>query len=105
MCSPWKNNREFFETVDSLPHGPSWQRIPVTKKGDLVANGDPQIEEMELWMRDPLECIKDLIGNPLFKKVMKYKPERHWRRGKRVYSEMWTGDWWWKMQVGIHVCA
>lgn len=71
--------------------------------GDLVnAKGEFLEEEIEFWERDPMECIRDLIQNPLFKDQMAYAPEKVYRDagGKtRVYDEMWTGDWWWEIQV------
>ncbi|KAG8698980.1 hypothetical protein FRC08_005592 [Ceratobasidium sp. 394] len=44
------------------------------------------------------------MGNPRFKRYMRYAPERHWTsraRRKQVFGEMWTGDWWWNMQVSM----
>lgn len=51
---------------------------------------------------DPVECIKELIGNPAFCNQMHFEPERVYEdeEGKsRVFDEMWTGDWWWETQV------
>ncbi|KAG2362143.1 hypothetical protein BDR07DRAFT_1451311 [Suillus spraguei] len=36
--------------------------------------GKPLQEDVELWMHNPMESIKDLIGNPLFKDHMVYTP-------------------------------
>ena len=59
-------------------------------------------EQLELWHRDPIECVKGLIGNPAFKDFISYVPERVYldKEGKvRVFDEMWTGNWWWDTQV------
>jgi Plavaka transposase len=59
-------------------------------------------ESLELWRRNPVDCIKELFGNPAFKNVMRYAPERHYADQEakiRVYDEMWTADWWWERQV------
>jgi hypothetical protein len=64
-------------------------------------------EELELWRRDPVECVKELVGNPAFRKVMKFAPERVFRdkeRKVRAYSEAWTGDFWWEIQVSTSHC-
>ena len=29
-------------------------------------------EDLELWKRNPVKCIKDLIGNPAFRDLMSY---------------------------------
>ena len=59
-------------------------------------------EKLELWRLNPVECIKELFGNPAFKSVMRYAPEHHFadKEAKNcIYDEMWTADWWWEMQV------
>ncbi|KAF8152285.1 hypothetical protein B0H34DRAFT_111607, partial [Crassisporium funariophilum] len=58
-------------------------------------------EELELWMRDPVECVRELMGNPAFKNFMAYAPEHIFTDEagtKRVFDEMWTADWWWNTQ-------
>jgi hypothetical protein len=59
-------------------------------------------EEYELWRHDIIQVIKQLIGNPAFAEHMAYAPEHVFKDAKgtiRCYDEMWTGDWWWKIQV------
>lgn len=92
-----------MKAIDVLPTGPEWKRSIISVLGDEV-DGDGKLieEELELWMRDPVECIRELMQNPAFKESMAYAPERVYRdsEGKnRIYEEMWTGDWWWKAQV------
>lgn len=59
-------------------------------------------EDLELWKRDPVECIKELIGNPAFQEHLSYVPERVYSDEaglNRIYDEMWTADWWYDTQV------
>jgi hypothetical protein len=54
------------------------------------------------YQRDPVECVKELMGNPAFKDMLKYAPERHFAdlEGKIcMIDEMWTAKWWWDTQV------
>lgn len=72
-------------------------------EGDVVeeATNMKKMEKVELWRRDPLECIRELIAHPLFEREMHYAPEIHWTQetgGDRLYSDMWTANWWWNMQ-------
>ncbi|KAJ7689553.1 hypothetical protein B0H17DRAFT_872490, partial [Mycena rosella] len=61
------NNRAFLKHIDALPEGPQWFCHPFELKGDEVdADGQPKTEIVELWHRDPLECIQELLGNPSF---------------------------------------
>ena len=62
-------------------------------------------EEYELWRRDLIQIIRQLIGNPALEKNMAYAPELVYADSKgtvRQYDEMWTADWWWNIQVFIY---
>ncbi|KAG1844271.1 hypothetical protein C8R48DRAFT_678478 [Suillus tomentosus] len=96
------NNRSFLQKVDVLPHGPAWNCKKVSIKGNRTdENGQLLHEDLELWTRDPVECIKELIGNPLFKEYMVYAPSRAYKDEagtERIIDDMWTADWWWDKQ-------
>ncbi|KAJ7705072.1 hypothetical protein B0H16DRAFT_1346536 [Mycena metata] len=102
------NNRAFLKKVDQLPTGPDWTCKIVTAAGNRVNEDDELMsEDLELWMRDPVECIKELLSNPVFREHMAYAPERVYGtkegHGKsRIVDEMWTAEWWWKLQVQSH---
>jgi hypothetical protein len=103
MTSKYK----FFQKIDQLPRRPGmkWMCETVTVVGDILGeDGQPLSEKLELWRRDPVECVRELIGNPEFRDAMAFAPERHYsdENGKnRIIDEMWTADWWWKIQVRI----
>lgn len=86
-----------------LPQGPEWSCEIFESTGDeLDENGDARVEYLELWKRDPLECIRELVGNPAFKECLQYAPEQLFEDmygKKRMYSEMWTAEWWEDIQV------
>jgi len=71
--------------------------------GDRVdEDGNVMQEQLELWHRDPIECVKVLIGNLAFKDFISYVPEHIYADDKAkvmVFDEMWTGTWWWETQV------
>ena len=61
-------------------------------------------EQLELWHRDPTECVKELIGNPAFKDYISYVAEHVYVDDEgviRIFDEMWMDDWWWNTQVGF----
>ncbi|KAJ7444666.1 hypothetical protein FB451DRAFT_1056190 [Mycena latifolia] len=95
------NNRAFLQRIDALPEGPKWSCHPFELVGDeLDANGVPKTEVVEMWRRDPVECVKELLGNPAFTKQC-YEPYRVFKNAdftNREYNEMWTGNWWWTIQ-------
>lgn len=68
----------------------------------IGADGEPETESVELWGRNPIECIQQLIGNPAFQENLSYIPQKVFTTESgtmRIYNEAWTGDWWWAMQV------
>lgn len=77
----------------------------VTITGNVENEDGMRMEEnVEVWRRDPVECVKELMGNPAFKDHMSYIAEHVYldKGGKvRIFDEMWTADWWWNTQVSI----
>ncbi|KAG1721587.1 uncharacterized protein EDB91DRAFT_1240293 [Suillus paluster] len=72
-----------MKAIDQLPRGTEWQ-----------------LKRISMW--DLVECIRELMGNPEFDHMVSYAPERVFSdaEGKtRWFDEMWTGDWWWEMQL------
>ena len=93
--------------INSLPTGPAWHYRKVTVTGDRVDhNGVHLSEDVELWFRDPVECIAELIGNPAFNGSISYAPEHVYTDSScesRIWDEMWTADWWWTTQVSLRL--
>ncbi|SJK96778.1 uncharacterized protein ARMOST_00024 [Armillaria ostoyae] len=96
------NKEQFLKTIDGLPTGVPWKLETLTLRGDLQdSEGKARTEELELWYRDPVECIRELLENPIFRDSMKYAPEHivlDWHRKVEVINEMWTASWWWELQ-------
>lgn len=99
----FSRNYQFTKMVDKLPTGPGWTCEIIHLEGEEVGeDGRTLVEDLELWRRDPVECVKELIGNPAFKEYISYVPERVYTDNTgqdRVYDEMWSADWWWETQV------
>lgn len=93
---PWQGVKQFNEALDALPHGPDWLRQTITITGDRGQ------EIVDFWYRSGLDVVQHLISNRRFQHNMRYGPEKHWtseERLSRVFSEMWTAGWWWRIQV------
>ncbi|KAK7059284.1 hypothetical protein R3P38DRAFT_3303354 [Favolaschia claudopus] len=101
------NKRSFLDSIDQLPIGAGWKVEHVTLTGDIKdENGKSMTETNELWFRDPVECVRELIGNPAFKDVMDYAPTRLFvdAEGKEEFlKEMSSASWWWKMQLRLPI--
>ncbi|KAJ6545342.1 hypothetical protein B0H19DRAFT_955423 [Mycena capillaripes] len=100
----FNKKKTFLENIDSLPIAGKWHCEHIPLVGDLVdENNSFKTEVAELWFRDPVECVKELIGNPAFRHVIDYAPsqlhDHHLgRAGSEVINEMSSARWWWKIQ-------
>ena len=89
----YKTSKQLNAIVDKLPGRPKFKKSEVTMAGEVF----------DVWHRDILECIQTLIGDPEFAGELKLAPEKHYTDKdhlNRVYSDVHTGKWWWKIQVG-----
>ncbi|KZT03690.1 uncharacterized protein LAESUDRAFT_787275 [Laetiporus sulphureus 93-53] len=91
MKPSFLNRKALIRKVDALP---------VEVQGDCLGAGkhSTMTEEVEVWAQDPVDCIKELIGNTTFQEHMSYAPVHLTRNGVRKYSEMCSEEWWWDMQ-------
>jgi hypothetical protein len=105
----FENARQFYDAIDQLP---SPHAALKCKKVQLVGdkldrNGKPRVEHLELWYRDIVECVRELIGNPEYQHVMAYAPQQVFRDIlglKRIFDQGWTADWWSETQVCACSC-
>ncbi|KAI0342945.1 hypothetical protein BDW22DRAFT_1439756 [Trametopsis cervina] len=88
-----------------LPRGPEWRCEMWEAVGDEVDdNGEKRTEVLELWKRNPVKCIEDLLSNPMFEEHLHYESERIYEDSERlkpIFGEMWTGEWWEKTQKSL----
>ncbi|KAG8774622.1 hypothetical protein FRC12_001886 [Ceratobasidium sp. 428] len=88
---PWNNVREFNNDVDQLPRGPGWSTLLVPRPDGVLA---------DVPARDPIAIIVQLISTQRFSGCIRYAPVQ-WTSGpggKRLYGEMCTANWWWRVQ-------
>lgn len=99
----FKNNYELLKKNDQLLQSEEFLHEIIQVPGDaLDDSGAPMVDELELYYRNPVEVIRELVGNPLSREHMIYAPEKVFRdeaKTTRVYDETWSGDWWWDTQV------
>ncbi|KAF8598297.1 hypothetical protein BDV93DRAFT_534372 [Ceratobasidium sp. AG-I] len=100
----FSSNYALNDLLDKLPSaGPRWRRIQKTIVGTLKdAKGENFLkEEVEIWVRDIVEVIQELIGNAAYGSKLVFVPQRVEIGGdptKQKIDEMWTGDWWMRIQ-------
>ena len=95
-----------------MPSVAKWTRKTVYAKSsdcdcNLDSEQDVEEEVLDLWMRDALVLIQELLEDPNFKNEMHHRPmhlytDESWE--ERIFGEMWTADWWWETQVRRPLC-
>ncbi|KAG8978586.1 hypothetical protein FRB93_010953 [Tulasnella sp. JGI-2019a] len=106
-CGPpsFHDSHALLAKINSLPAGPKFQHMELVATGDQVDKDGHSSETLKLWIRDPVECVKELMGNPAFADNMAYGPVRKWKHAggcrHRIYDEAWTADWWWETQAKL----
>ncbi|KEP46797.1 hypothetical protein V565_181170 [Rhizoctonia solani 123E] len=100
----FSSNYALNKILDKLPAaGPRWRRIQRTITGTIKdAKGAKFLtEEIEIWVRDIIEVIRELIGNASYGQKLVFVPQRVEINGdpsNRKIDEMWTADWWMRVQ-------
>ncbi|KAK0434699.1 hypothetical protein EV421DRAFT_1892682 [Armillaria borealis] len=75
---------------------------------DVLDEDDLACEDLQLWRCDPIECVKELMGNPAFRKLLAYAPEQAFVNEdgtNQIFDQMWTGEWQKKLPVGATIAA
>ncbi|KAI1790862.1 hypothetical protein LXA43DRAFT_1095078 [Ganoderma leucocontextum] len=98
------NKRTFLKVINLLP-GPrgGWKCIEITVTGNVLdAKGRAMTEKLELWGRNPVEVVAELIGNPRFHGEIKYAPQvvivEEGEDANRRYEDLSDAEWWERVQ-------
>ncbi|KAI5986321.1 hypothetical protein EDD15DRAFT_2174972 [Pisolithus albus] len=89
--------KELRGRIEDLPKGPCW-------KVRIVPTRHPTTNPVQLYWRDPLECIEALFNHPFYAGKMDYSPFRVFtaaERVMRVYSEWMSSDGAWDLQTKV----
>ncbi|KAJ3500836.1 hypothetical protein NLJ89_g9614 [Agrocybe chaxingu] len=90
------NIRQLHQKIDNVIP----ERAGAWKAEDLFFNDQPDVP-YTIRYRCPLEAVKSLWGDPSLAKYLVYRPQKVFsneNRKTRIYTEMWTGDWWHSIQ-------
>ncbi|KAJ7150481.1 hypothetical protein C8R43DRAFT_1127959 [Mycena crocata] len=105
--APWKRAKDLYKTIDAIQHGDApWKVYKLRYTGPKPAGLPPKwmTEEYELCARDCRTFLHHQLATPDFKDKMDYAPYRQFNaRGRRVWSNLMSGDWAWKQADLISV--
>ncbi|KAK0445549.1 hypothetical protein EV421DRAFT_1902490 [Armillaria borealis] len=87
------NKRKLFQTIDKLPTGPEWTCEAFEIQGDLIdEKGNPRTEEVELWKRDPVACIRELIGDGRYSNTNLHRHQKLLPKGVTIAPIILASD-------------
>ena len=91
----YHNMETLKRKISNLPKQGEWQTCT------MALSEDPGVQH-QIYYQNPIDVIKSLWSNPTYANQMVFAPQKVWissDKTSRLYNEMWTGDWWWKIQV------
>ncbi|KAI5991885.1 hypothetical protein EDD15DRAFT_2388391 [Pisolithus albus] len=92
--------KDMYRTIDNTRVGDvKWQSFTVKYTGDVVADPVPWMhDEYDVWFRDPLEVVRNMLANPEFANNMDLQPfrEYHTADSTRRWQDFMSGDWAWR---------
>jgi hypothetical protein len=94
-----------FKKLDGLTYElgmHTWKSGKVCFTRPDASNSSTNLRFTRFSYRNPVTCIEFLLRQTAYKEYMTYAPLKIYNEmNERVYSELHTGDWWWKAQVSI----
>jgi hypothetical protein len=90
-------------------HGLDWTVHDIDIVGDKKdEHGRKRTETVQLFMRDINECVKELMGNPVFRDHMRYSFSKFFLVDAagichRAYNEIWDSDWMCEVEVRVRI--
>ncbi|KAH6906990.1 hypothetical protein BKA70DRAFT_1105175 [Coprinopsis sp. MPI-PUGE-AT-0042] len=92
----YSNTKALHKKVDAMP-----ERAGAWKTEDLHFSDLPD-QNFTIRYRDPIEAIRTLWRDPKLQRHLVYSPKKVYSdstKTNRIFSEMWTGQWWHMVQV------
>jgi hypothetical protein len=109
---PFANHQDLYDTLDSTPLADvRWQNFTAEYQGDKPDDIVPpwMDAKYDVWFRDPLTVVRELVGNPDFDGEFDYTPYREFEpNGERRFQDFFSGDWAWLQAVRLiflHSCS
>lgn len=103
---PFIDHKDLYHTIDNIKLGDvPWKSFSVSYCGDVEAEREGEDppwmrSEFEVWFRDPLTVLENQLMNPSFNHKFHAAPYHDYNQdGKRVCSDVMSGNWAWKQAV------
>ncbi|KAJ7610408.1 hypothetical protein FB45DRAFT_1121445 [Roridomyces roridus] len=98
--APWKDAREMYAAIDTIRDGQApWRTYTLRYSGPLPPGQPPKwmTHTYELCTRNTRLLLHNQLSTTVFRQHVNLVPYRQFNHaGKRVYSNLMSGDWAWK---------
>lgn len=108
--APFRNHSDMHDTIDATTLGEApWDHFTLNYTGPLPEGVSREnapgwmTEDHEIWFRDPVTLLENLLANPDFKDEFDYTPYQEYAAdGSHRFCDLMSGDWSWREAVIVH---
>ena len=109
--APFRNHHDMRDIIDAttISEAP-WKHFKLNYEGPLpdgVSREDAPVwmtEEHEVWFRDPVTLLENLLANPDFKDEFDYTPYQEYAAdGSHHFRDFMSGSWVWQQAVSRYI--
>jgi hypothetical protein len=101
--APFRNHKHLYGTIDATPLGDiPWKSFSLQFNGNRPEGEVPSWmdADYDVWFRDPLQLVHNIISNPDFENGFDYVPyQEHDGDQSRCYHNFMSANWSWKQAV------
>ena len=106
--APFSSYEQVYGTIDNIKHGDApWKFFTTSFAGELGPNAlTPtwQLEDYDVWFRDPDVVIQNMLNNPDFDGQFDYTPYIDLdKTGQRKLNEFMSGNFSWRHAVSLNI--
>lgn len=102
--APFLDHNDLYALIDDIPYGDvRWESSTITYEGAVPEGPRPSWMDAKykIWLRSPLEVVKNLIKNPDFAGEFDYAPYHEYLDSKHRFQHLMSGDWAWRQAVCV----
>ncbi|KAF8802194.1 hypothetical protein BYT27DRAFT_7226532 [Phlegmacium glaucopus] len=99
---PFSSYEHMYATIDNIKHGDApWKTFTTSYAGELGPNAPGwQLEDYEVWFRDPDLIVRNMLNNPDFDGQFDYAPYVDLdKAGQRRWNEFMSGNFSWRHAI------
>ncbi|KAK7684404.1 hypothetical protein QCA50_012351 [Cerrena zonata] len=97
---PFADAHDLYNVIDSIPLGDApWHSFTGSFTGSIPNENAPHwmTSKYDVWCRNPLDVVRNMLSNPEFKGQFDYAPYRQFdQHSCRHYDNFMSGNWAWR---------